>query len=70
MKVSMECTYCGHQWTETVYNRDSIENKRCTHGNCRHTELKVRDLSSKIDYYQGSPPFPLTQVKIDGFWPI
>jgi transcription elongation factor Elf1 len=67
MKVSLECTYCGHKWIETVYNQRSIEDKVCPNGNCRHKELKVKDLSSKIDYYQGSPPFQPSSIEIE--WP-
>lgn len=61
MKVSLECTYCGHKWVVEVYNRDSLSNKSCVHGNCRHKKLIAKDLAtSKIDYYEGSPPFPIT----------
>lgn len=60
MKISLECTYCGHKWVVEVYNRDSLNNKTCTHGNCRHRRLIAKDLlTSKIDYYEGSPPFSL-----------
>lgn len=69
MKISLECTYCGHIWVETVYNQHSMDGKSCSNGNCKHKELKVRDLSSKIDYYKGSPPFPIT-FKPSGYWPM
>lgn len=69
MKVSLECTYCGHKWEKTVYNQSSLEGMSCEHGNCKHKELKVKDLSSKIDYYQGSPPFPIS-IKLEPYWPI
>lgn len=57
MKVSLECQYCGHKWIELVYNRQSLEDKTCTHGNCRHRVLIIKDLASKVDYYEGSQPF-------------
>lgn len=57
MTVELECTYCGHKWEKTVYNKQSIENEKCPH--CGDSTLKVRDAStSKIDAYKGSPPFP------------
>lgn len=62
MKVSIECTYCGHKWVETLYNQSSLQGKICSHGNCRHKQLIVKDLSQEIDYYKGSPSFP---VKIE-----
>lgn len=67
MRVSIECTYCGHIWTETVYNRDTLQDKRYNYGNCRHSILKVKDLSNKIDYYQGCPDFPPELA--DNGWP-
>lgn len=67
MKVSIECTYCGHKWEETVYNKSSLVDKTCKNGNCRHSQLIVRDLSSKINYYEGSPEFP-PKVEDNG-WP-
>jgi NAD-dependent SIR2 family protein deacetylase len=57
MRVELECTYCGHKWEKTAYNKESIESEVCPH--CKDSTLKVRDLStSKVDYYKGSPPFP------------
>lgn len=58
MKVSLECTYCGHKWIETIYHKSVIDGKTCSHGTCRHKQLIVRDLNDKVDYYKGCPPFP------------
>lgn len=54
--------YCGYKWVETLYNKQSLEGKTCIHGNCKDKNLIVRDVTSKIDYYQGCPPF---QPKLD-----
>lgn len=59
MKVSLECTYCGYKWIAEVYNRDSLSGKTCTRGNCKHKQLIARDLTNKVDYYEGSPPFSI-----------
>lgn len=59
MKVALECTYCGYKWIVEVYNEESLRNKTCTRGNCRHKHLIAKDLNNKIDYYEGSPPFPI-----------
>lgn len=68
MKVSLECTYCGYKWTELVYNQDSLGQKICTNGNCRHKQLIIRDLTNKIDYYEGSPPFRELDVRLLKEW--
>lgn len=58
MKYNIECTYCGKQWIENVYNEFSLVDKKCPV--CKDRNIKARRLeSSKINYYQGSPPFPL-----------
>lgn len=67
MKVSIECTYCGYKWEETIYNRASLEDKVCPNGNCKDRNLKVKDATSKVDYYKGCPPFPI--VFDDRGWP-
>lgn len=59
MRISLECSYCGHIWEETLYSRESLIDKTCMNGDCRHKPLIVKDLTSKIDYYEGSPPFPV-----------
>lgn len=57
MDIELECTYCGHKWEKTIYNKSSIESERCP--KCKDASLKVRDLAkTKVDYYKGSPPFP------------
>jgi transcription elongation factor Elf1 len=70
MKIELECTYCGKKWEATVYNKQMIEAMSCS--KCGDSNLKVRDLAvakidtystkenavSKVDYYQGCPPFP------------
>lgn len=58
------CTYCGKTWTKVVYAMNAIENEKCS--KCGDRNLDVRDNSkSKINYYAGSPPFP---VKKDKDW--
>lgn len=58
MYVELECTYCGFKWEESVSTKAEIDEMACIHGNCGDTNLKVRDVArTKIDYYQGSPPF-------------
>lgn len=62
MRVSIECMYCGHKWEKMAYNKQSIEDEKCP--KCNDSTLKVKDLeASKIDYYQGSPPFPPKEEK-------
>jgi len=69
MKFSMECTYCGHKWVETAYNPETLRGKICPHGNCKDKRIIVRDLnSSKIDYYEGSPAFPIQLEKNEGWF--
>lgn len=60
MKVQIECTYCGHKWTEVVYHQSALEGKVCKNGDCKDRKLIVRDIKDKIDYYKGCPPFPTT----------
>lgn len=61
MKVSLECTYCGHIWFETVYHKGALDGKTCVNGSCRHKQLILRDLKDKVDHYKGCPPFPEKQ---------
>jgi 5-methylcytosine-specific restriction endonuclease McrA len=68
MKLEFECTYCGHKWNKTAYDKQSVEDEKCP--KCKDLTLKVRDVQvSKIDYYQGSPPFPAKDTKFDSGWP-
>lgn len=68
MKVEFECTYCGYRWVEEIWNKDTISSKVCKKGNCRTKNLLARDLqATKVDYYQGSPPFQ--EPKKDNGWP-
>lgn len=62
MEVEFECTYCGKVWKSHPRSQVEIEAARCS--KCGDTTLKVREASkSKVDYYQGSPPFPEKTVK-------
>jgi DNA-directed RNA polymerase subunit RPC12/RpoP len=66
MDIGLECTYCGHKWEKTFYNKHSIEAERCPR--CKDASLKVKDLAkTKVDYYQDSPPFP-PKKDDDGGW--
>lgn len=57
MLVDVECTYCGQKWEENVYNQSSLHDMKCKY--CKDKNLKFKDKDkSKIDYYQGCPPFP------------
>ena len=66
MIVALECLYCGHKWRELIYNQGSLSGKTCRYGTCRHKELKVEDISKRVDYYKGSPSFP---EKNDDYFP-
>ena len=62
MKLELECTYCGHRWVKDFYNKHSATHERCPH--CKDSNLKARDVKeSKVDYYQGCPPFPEKKEK-------
>jgi hypothetical protein len=63
MHIEVECTYCGHKWRDNVLTQSEMVSLRCVNGRCFDSNLKVRDLSkTKVDYYQGSPPFPIKMV--------
>lgn len=62
----MECTYCGHKWIEQVYNQSAVQGTQCVR--CKDRYIKMRDLSSKINYYQGCPDFPSKLIRNDD-WP-
>lgn len=48
------CEYCNHSW-QTNYK----PNQEVYCSVCKDKNIKVIDLArSKIDYYQGCPPFP------------
>lgn len=58
MLVSFECTYCGEKWTADVWGKPQIEVTKCR--KCGDSGLKVKDAAAdKIDYYKGSPKFPV-----------
>ena len=65
MRIQLECHYCGHKWEDTVFNKSAIEGMRCRNGNCNDSNLTVRDLAAKVDYYQGCPPFPVKEDKFN-----
>lgn len=63
MIVDIECTYCGKKWSRLIYARESLDSEKCS--KCNDKNLKVRDQAkSKIDYYGGSPPFPVEMADI------
>lgn len=66
MKVQITCTYCGFQYIKEVYSESTLRYEKCTNGNCNDKRLIIKDLTNKIDYYQGSPPFP---TKTEPVWP-
>ncbi len=56
MEYAFECTYCGHCWEDKVYSSSLAKQYICAR--CGDKYLKVKSISeSKIDYYQGAPPF-------------
>jgi transcription elongation factor Elf1 len=64
LNLLLNCTYCGKDWERYVYAMSAIENEKCS--KCGDRNFTVRDNSkSKIDYYQGSPPF---EIKKDKDW--
>lgn len=59
MTLDLECTYCGFKWQKEVYAYQTTDQLKCENGNCKDSNLKIRDLSkTKIDTYKGCPPFP------------
>lgn len=58
MRISIECPYCGKKTIEVIYNQDSLLNRVCNNGNCTEKRLIIKDLSGKVNYYEGCPPFP------------
>lgn len=62
MVVEMECTYCGQKWQETTMNPTSLVNTRCS--KCGDKTIRMKDVTkTKVDYYQGCPPFPAKKEK-------
>jgi len=60
MEIAFECTYCGKKWSERFYNQYSAQNQRCSV--CNDKNLKYKSVEeSKINYYEGSPPFPVKE---------
>lgn len=71
MKFALECLYCAFKWVKTAYSEESFKDEKCPHGNCKHKRFRVTPLnSSKIDYYAGSPPFPIELEKEIRGWTI
>lgn len=55
-EIDFECNYCGIVWSE---RKNSIPmDTKCIRCGDHNIVLKERH---KIDYYQGSPPFPEEQ---------
>lgn len=68
MYVELECVYCGFKWEENVSSKQEIEEMLCIKGDCKDSNLKVRDVRAKVDYYQGSPPFQeLSYISINDY---
>lgn len=54
MTIKCTCLYCDHKWT--AYGEwDIRECARCFSKKPKVERINDKD---KIDYYQGSPPFP------------
>jgi hypothetical protein len=52
------CTYCYNKWEKSVYSSDSsLSHIKCAKCGDRNVIVK-RASEEKVDYYQGSPPFP------------
>ena len=66
IEIQLECTYCGNKWNATAWSKVEIDSMICS--KCKDSRLVVRDRTSKVDYYQGSPPFP-EKKKQDNGWP-
>jgi len=60
MLLKLECKYCGYSWLRQAYSKDVVNVVICP--KCNDKNIVARDAESKIDYYQGCPPFP-TKVK-------
>ena len=53
IKYKFECLYCGKTWENDFIPMKSSCDK------CGDTSIRVTDQNAtKIDYYEGSPPFP------------
>lgn len=52
-KYELICDYCNHSWKIDYRPQYKLNCLRCNDRN-----IRAIDLSSKIDYYAGSPPFP------------
>jgi hypothetical protein len=62
LEVLIICQYCGHKTTKVIYNQKSLTDETCD--KCDDKNLVVKELSkSKIDFYEGCPPFPEKGVK-------
>lgn len=53
-RYELSCQYCGH--TRIIERKPTEKDVHCFICNDRY--VRAEDLSSKIDYYAGSPPFP------------
>lgn len=62
MNIHITCLYCGYNWSEQAFSATAIT-KKCLA--CGDKNLKVKsEEESKIDYYQGSPPFPKKEEEV------
>lgn len=57
----LTCTYCDHKWESNYLDKDKLRCIRCGD----RFIMVINIAKDKIDYYQGSPPFPTT--KDDGW---
>lgn len=62
-KFEIRCQYCGNSWQINYMPNSKIFCPKCT-----DSDLKIADISQKVDYYIGCPPFPKDDYS-DG-WPM
>jgi hypothetical protein len=55
--ITFECKYCGRKWDKLIYSQLQGEKEACACGDKRLI-ARVKESIKKIDYYQGSTPFP------------
>ena len=51
---ALTCQYCNSQWKQDYVYKTDLHCKTCKDRNIRVIDTRV----DKIDYYEGSPPFP------------
>jgi hypothetical protein len=63
MLLKLICTYCGYTWLRQAYSKDVVNSLVCA--KCNDKNIIAKDAESKIDYYQGCPPFPIKAKEPD-----